>query len=288
MHVVGDGHADGVVQAAARAGQPGQELVGAAAGVGADQHPPPRSAGQLRQREPGHLDVLGRGVRPGVPGAQHDGQRLPARPGAVVGERGERDGTRTSSSRSERLSPSPSARARSWRRCPPGSGSRPRQARGRRPAPRPAPGPRRGPCGSPAAPAARPRPARLTSREITGSEATGPASSGWARSTATSARQSPPSASVMTRSAMIFPGSCTARGARHRASPPDRPWPRPVTRAASASSNTPAWDTSPCPVSGHGDLGAARGILHLESAFGWRGQDPRQALSSQAKGTFYM
>ena len=62
----------------------------AAAGVGADQYLPPLAAGQLGQREPGHLDVLAGGVRSGVPGAQHDGQRLPARPGAVVGERGER------------------------------------------------------------------------------------------------------------------------------------------------------------------------------------------------------
>ena len=87
----------------------------------------------------------------------------------------------------------------------------------------------------------------ITGELATGSDATGPASSGCARSTAISARQSPPSASVTTRSAMIFPGSCTARGARHLASPPDRPSPRPVTRAASASSTAPAWDTSPLP-----------------------------------------
>jgi hypothetical protein len=51
---------------------------------------------------------------------------------------------------------------------------------------------------------------RLTRRDTTGSEATGPNSCGCARSIVTSARQSPPSAS--TRSATIFPGSCTARG----------------------------------------------------------------------------
>jgi hypothetical protein len=87
----------------------------------------------------------------------------------------------------------------------------------------------------------------VTSRETTGSEATGPASSGWARSTAISARQSPPRASATTRSATIFPGSCTARGARHRASPADSSRPRPVTRAASNSNSAPAWDTSPWP-----------------------------------------
>ena len=79
-----------------------------------------------------------------------------------------------------------------------------------------------------------------TSRETTGSDATGPHSCGWARSTATSARQSPPSPTVMTRSARIFPGSCTARGARHRPKPSDNPPRRPVTRSASASSSPPA------------------------------------------------
>ena len=108
-----------------------------------------------------------------------------------------------------------------------------------------------------------------------------------ARSTAMSARQSPPIASVMARSVMIFPGSCTARGARHRASPAARPWSRPVTRSVSASSNAPAWDTMPCAVSGHGDLGAAGGIFTWKVPSARRGQDPRQALFSQVKGTFY-
>ena len=52
---------------------------------------------------------------------------------------------------------------------------------------------------------------RVTSRDTTGSEATGPNSSGCARSIATSARQSPPSARATARSVMIFPGLCTAR-----------------------------------------------------------------------------
>jgi len=54
----------------------------------------------------------------------------------------------------------------------------------------------------------------------------------------------PPSTSVTARSARIFPGRCTTRR-----SPPGqhavRPWPKPVTWSASASSNIPAWDTSP-------------------------------------------
>jgi hypothetical protein len=49
VHVFGDGHADGVVQAAAAAGHPVQEVMRAAAGVGADQHPAARPAGQLDQ-----------------------------------------------------------------------------------------------------------------------------------------------------------------------------------------------------------------------------------------------
>jgi hypothetical protein len=85
------------------------------------------------------------------------------------------------------------------------------------------------------------------SRDTTGSEATGPNSSGCARSTATSARQSPPSASATTRSVTIFPGSCTARFARHRASPDDRPCARPASRAVCTSSSPPAPDTIPNP-----------------------------------------
>ena len=53
---------------------------------------------------------------------------------------------------------------------------------------------------------------RVTSRDTTGSEATGPNSSGSPRSGATSARQSPPSASATTKSVMIFPGLCTRPG----------------------------------------------------------------------------
>ena len=49
--------------------------------------------------------------------------------------------------------------------------------------------------------------------------------------------------------------------------PPPGPGGGPVTRAASASSKAPPWETSPT-VSGHDDLGAARGILHGISAFG--------------------
>lgn len=84
---------------------------------------------------------------------------------------------------------------------------------------------------------------KLTSRDTTGSDATGPASSGCSRSTAMSARQSPPSAGAAARSAMILPGSWTARGC---------PPPVQGLRQAPAQAgdphrlpqqDTPAWDT---------------------------------------------
>jgi hypothetical protein len=126
-----------------------------------------------------------------------------------------------------------------------------------------------------------------TSRDTTGSDATGPARCGWSRSTAMSARQSPPSASAAARSATILPGSWTARGARHRSSACDRPRPRPVTRIVSHSRTDPAWDTRPFPSDDTATL-AVRALF-----FTWKvptaggGQDPRQALFSQAKGTFF-
>ena len=85
----------------------------------------------------------------------------------------------------------------------------------------------------------------LTSRDTTGSDATGPARCGCSRSTAMSARQSPPSASAAARSVTILPGSWTARGARHHSSACDRPRPRTVTRIVSHSRIAPAWDTRP-------------------------------------------
>ena len=64
--------------------------MGAAAGVGADEHLTAQVAGQLGQGEPGGFDVVGCGVRPGVPGAQQDGQRLAGAFGAVISEDGQR------------------------------------------------------------------------------------------------------------------------------------------------------------------------------------------------------
>ena len=156
-----------------------------------------------------------------------------------------------------------------------------------RPAPRRDPGPRRGRRVSPSPTAAGPRPGRRSGGRPPGPMP--PARPALAAPAAPrSARQSPPSATAAARSAMIFPGSCTERGARHRASPADRPCPRPVTLNVSHSRTAPAWDTSPWPS-------ADTATLELRALFfTWKvpsarsGQDLQQALSSQAKGTFYV
>ena len=90
LNVVSDGEPGGVGQAPSRLGEPGQEAVGAVAGIRADQHPAPHVAGQLRQGQPGGLDVIGCGVRAAVPGAQHDSQRLTRAFRAVISENGQR------------------------------------------------------------------------------------------------------------------------------------------------------------------------------------------------------
>jgi len=61
-------------------------VVGAAAGIGADQYPAPRPAGQLRQRQRGGLDVLAGGVRSGAPRPQQERQRLAGALGAMISE----------------------------------------------------------------------------------------------------------------------------------------------------------------------------------------------------------
>ena len=70
----------------ARAEQACAEL--AAAGIGADQDLAAQLARELREREPGRLDMVGAGVRPGVPRAEHDGQRLPGPVRPVIGPGG--------------------------------------------------------------------------------------------------------------------------------------------------------------------------------------------------------
>ncbi len=92
-------------------------------------------------------------------------------------------------------------------------------------------------------------------RDTVGSDATDPNTPASTRSTATSARQSPPSANDTARSRSTLPGSCTAPGRRHRASPVLNPTSRPAARIVSVSSTPPAWptaDTGPDATEGRG------------------------------------
>ena len=78
-----------------------------------------------------------------------------------------------------------------------------------------------------------------TTRETVGSEATCPNRSGWARTTARSEAQSPPSATAVARSTRTLPGSWTARAGRHGANADDRPRLRPAIRIDSRINNAP-------------------------------------------------
>ena len=64
--------------------------MGAAGRVSADQHPAAQAAGQLREPEPGRLDVIGGRVRAGVARPQQERQWLARAFGAVVSEDGQR------------------------------------------------------------------------------------------------------------------------------------------------------------------------------------------------------
>jgi len=87
---------------------------------------------------------------------------------------------------------------------------------------------------------------------------------------ATSARQSPPSATARATSSRILPGSCTARGLRHGVSAADIAVSRPDLRTVSTSSTAPACETTPrSPASTR-----TRGYDPLRS-FTWRGFFPR-------------
>ena len=83
-----------------------------------------------------------------------------------------------------------------------------------------------------------------TSRQTVGSEATGPKTSPWHRSRATSDRHRPPRATHTARSAMILPGSCTAHDRRHADRARESSLPRPVTLLVSVSSLAPASPTA--------------------------------------------
>jgi len=89
-----------------------------------------------------------------------------------------------------------------------------------------------------------PAASRSTVRDTVGSEATRPDTAGCARSTATSARQSPPNASAPARSRITLPGSWTAVNGRHGPSARDNPRSSPVARAAWTNSTPPADEAS--------------------------------------------
>src|SRR5450830_971919 len=69
---------------------------------------------------------------------------------------------------------------------------------------------------------------------------TGPRTPGSARSSAMSARQSPPSARVIARSVRTFAGSWTANGLRHGANAADSSRPSPVAAIVSVRTTPPA------------------------------------------------
>jgi hypothetical protein len=85
-------------------------------------------------------------------------------------------------------------------------------------------------------------------RETVGSEATNPNTAGSARTTAMSARQSPPSPRATARSSSTFAGSWMANGLRHGASGADSAASRPDARIVAVSSAPPAHETTPLPA----------------------------------------
>jgi hypothetical protein len=128
----------------------------------------------------------------------------------------------------------------------------------------------------------------LTSRDTTGSDATGPASSGCSRRTAMSARQSPPRATAAARVRDDLARVVHRPRRRHRLRFCDRPRPRPVTRIVSHSKTAPAWDTRPRP-SADTITRAVRALLFTWKVLSARyGQDLRQAQLSQVRALFYL
>jgi hypothetical protein len=85
---VADGHADRVRQPPAPLGEPGDELVSAASGVGTDQRltSAPVLLRQLGQGELGRFDVVGRGVAARAARPEQAGHRLPAATASVIDE----------------------------------------------------------------------------------------------------------------------------------------------------------------------------------------------------------
>jgi len=209
--------------------QPVQERVSGAGAVGADQHLPSwpgagTMTGQLRQGLAGDGDVIGGGVRPGVARPEQHRERLTRAVGAVVGERPQRVVTEAALERRRRsfllrVGPNQSRVEIDDQRTTSidlgvgsmDSGEPPRGGAGRRPR------------GGDRSQGFRIAGEQVDGRDTVGSEATEPNSSGAPRSSATSARQSPPRASVTARSTSTFAGSCRANGFRHGASATNSP-----------------------------------------------------------------
>lgn len=111
---------------------------------------------------------------------------------------------------------------------------------------------------------------------------------GSARSTPTSARQSPPSATARATSSRTLPGSCTAPSLPHGVRAPDSARSRPVHRAVCVSSTPPPGT----PPRRHRPRFGGTGRNHHYSCSSGKclvlrdEQDPRQALSSQFRGAF--
>jgi hypothetical protein len=209
---------------------------------------------QLPQRLSGDRDVVGGGVRPGVARPQLDLQRFTAALDAVVDER------------AQRMEPEPTLerRRRTLLLCE--VTKVPSMSMLNGPA---ASIPWSGACSpanshttcrawalavSIAASAAVTSPASTSMvRDTVASEATAPNTPGSARSSAMSARQSPPTVNDNARSSTTLPGSWIANGLRHGANALDIAASRPLTRTVSVNSTPPA-----CPTAGESVVSTRR------------------------------
>ena len=125
-------------------------------------------------------------------------------------------------------------------------------------------------------------------RHAVASEATGPNSSGWLRSTARSAIASPPSASITARSTATRPGSWPESRWRSGANASLIAADRPVASARSASSRAPAWPTTPRPSAVTTIFGREEVRFTLRVLLTWTDGILRQDPSSQVEGHFYV
>jgi hypothetical protein len=123
-------------------------------------------------------------------------------------------------------------------------------------------------------------------RDTVGSEATSPNTAGSPRSTATSARQSPPNARATARSHTTLAGSCRANGLRHGANARDNSAPSLLARTASASSTPPARDTTPEPAASTRTQGYNPVVFTWKVLLGSARHGPRQTTSSLVRSTF--